>query len=87
MLTFCNRSAIGAIKASPGPLVSGQTRPKRNTTPRSYCLMIRTLDPVTAMAMATTAISTTMVIISVLRLSSIGPGRSESRRSPRPASR
>ena len=64
MLTLCRRSANGTIIASPGPRVSARTRPKRKTTPRSNCLMTRTLDPSSSRPGASTAITTNTTIIS-----------------------
>ena len=54
----CSRSTTGAISASPGPRVLARSRPKRSTTPRSNCVMTRTLDPSTSRPRAMSAIKT-----------------------------
>src|ERR1700683_1300545 len=40
MLTFCRRSPTGRITVSPGPRVSGSTRPNLKRMPCSYCCTI-----------------------------------------------
>jgi hypothetical protein len=41
--TRWTRSTSGMMKITPGPRAPPLTRPRRNCTPRSYCLRIRTL--------------------------------------------
>ncbi len=40
-LTLCSRSTIGTTRVNPGLRTSGNSRPRRKTTPRSYCLTTR----------------------------------------------
>ena len=49
---------------SPGPRVAARSWPKRNTTPRSYWVMIRVLDPASSRTIAAIAISANTMVIS-----------------------
>lgn len=50
MFTLRSRSTPGTIMVKPGPRTPSRSRPKRKTTPRSYCLTTRAAAAETAAA-------------------------------------